>query len=216
MKLTDMRTTGGSGCPTWSPDGKNIAFDSAKSGNWDVYVVSAEVGLVRRITTDPAEEGSPSWSRDGRWIYFGSNRSGSYQVWKVPSERGQAIQITKDGGYYAQESADGQFVYYLTRYRSQKKGLWRVPVSGGLETLVSDREFSRVQWDLTGRGVYSVVDNAISFLDFATRRVRSLAPGSNDLGYQFGSGLGVSPDGKWLLYSAGIYNDDIMLIDNFR
>jgi Tol biopolymer transport system component len=215
MRLTDMRTAG-SGCPTWSPDGKNIAFDSAKSGNWDVYVVSAEVGLVRRITTDPAEEGSPSWSRDGRWIYFGSNRSGSYQVWKVPSEGGQAIQITKDGGYYAQESADGQFVYYLTRYRSQKKGLWRVPVSGGLETLVSDREFSRVQWNLTDRGVYSIFDNSISFLDFATRRVRSLAPGSNDLGYQFGSGLGVSPDGKWLLYSAGIYNDDIMMIDNFR
>ena len=112
MKLTDMKA-GDSGCPTWSPDGKSIAFDSSKSGDFDIYVVSAEAGPVRRITTDPAEEGSPSWSRDGRWIYFGSNRSGSYQVWKVPSEGGQAIQITKDGGYYAQESADGQFVYYL-------------------------------------------------------------------------------------------------------
>ena len=30
------------------------------------------------------------------------------------------------------------------------------------------------------------------------------------------SGLGVSPDGKWLVYSAGIYTDDIMMIDNFR
>ncbi len=29
-------------------------------------------------------------------------------------------------------------------------------------------------------------------------------------------GLSVSPDGKWLLYSGGIFTSDIMMIDNFR
>ena len=97
MKLTDMKA-GSAGSPNWSPDGKWIAFDSTKSGNNDIYVVSAEGGPVRRITTDPTEEAVPRFSRDGRWIYFGSNRSGSWQIWKMPSEGGKAIQITRDGG----------------------------------------------------------------------------------------------------------------------
>ena len=124
----------------------------------------------------------------------------------------QAIHITKDGGYVAQESVDGRFVYYV----GQKKGLWRVPVSGGPETLVFDREVNQDLWDLTDRGFYWVFDNTISFLDFTTGRVRSLARLSNEAGFGLGLGLGVSPDGKWLLYSAGLYNDDIMMIDNFR
>ena len=149
MKLTDMKA-GSTGSPSWSPDGKNIAFDSTKSGNSDIYVVSAEGGPVRRITTDPTEDAVPRWSRDGRWIYFGSNRSGSWQIWKMPSEGGKAIQITKDGGMAARESVDG-YVYYHD-YWTQRKGLWRVPVSGGPETLVLDRQIDahRLGFDRPG------------------------------------------------------------------
>ena len=146
MKLTDMKG-GSAGCPNWSPDGKNIAFDSTKSGNNDIYVVGAEGGLVRRITSDPTEEGVPHWSRDGRWIYFGSNRSGNWMIWKVPIEGGNATQITKEGGLSAMESADGEFVYYSDYYGRQKRGIWRVPASGGQETLVLDSKVGPGDWD---------------------------------------------------------------------
>ncbi len=155
MKRTEMKA-GSTGSPNWSPDGKNIAFDSTKSGNGDIYVVSAEGGPVRRITTDPTEEVVPRWSRDGRWIYFGSNRSGTWQIWKMPSDGGKAIQITKDGGMVARESADGQLVYYHGYYNLQKKGVWRVPVSDGQETLVLDKEIDPHNWDLTDRGIYFI------------------------------------------------------------
>ncbi len=220
MKLTDMKA-GSTGSPNWSPDGKNIAFDSTKSGSNDIYVVNGEGGPVRRITTDPSDDVVPRWSRDGRWIYFGSNRSGSWQIWKMPSDGGKAIQITKGGGLVSRESPDGQFVYYYGYYSLQRKGIWRVPVSGGPETLVLDRQIYAHNWDLTSRGIYFIDDSAkpvatVSFYDFATRRVGSLAPTHRDPGFRADEGLSVSPDCKWLLYSGKIAASHIMLIDNFR
>ena len=220
MRLTDMKA-GSTGSPNWSPDGKYIAFDSTKSGNIDIYIVSAEGGPVRRITTDPEEEAVPRWSRDGRSIYFGSNRSGSWQIWKMPSDGGKATQATKEGGLVSRESADGQFVYYYGYYENQRSGIWRVPASGGPETLVLDKKFYAHDWDLTDRGIYFIDNNAkpmatICFYDFATRRIRSLAPVHSDPGFRTNEGLSVSPDEKWLLYTGGIPTSDIMMIENFR
>ena len=219
MKLTNMEARS-TGSPNWSPDGKWIAFDSMKSGSSDIYVISAEGGPPRRFTTDAADHVVPTWSRDGRWIYFGSNRSGSWQIWKVPPDGGKAIQITSDGGMVARESPDG-YVYYYGYYNLQKKGIWRVPTSGGEETLVLDRQIHPQRWDLTDRGIYFIDDGTkpwatICFYDFAARGITSLAPVSNDPGYRVHNGLSVSPDGKWLVYTGGIYSPDIMLIDNFR
>ena len=219
MKLTDMKA-GSAGSPNWSPDGKWIAFDSTKSGNGDIYVVSSEGGLWRRITTDPTEDAIPRWSHDGRWIYFGSNRSGNWMIWKVPSEGGKPIQVTKEGGMDARESADGQFVYYHGYYNRQKKGIWRVPVAGGPETLVLDSEVYD-DWDLTEQGIYFIDENAkpvptICFYDFVGRRIKNVAPVHGDPEFALAASLSVSPDGKWLLYSGGISTSDIMMIDNFR
>jgi eukaryotic-like serine/threonine-protein kinase len=221
LKLTDMKARM-SGSPTWSPDGNWIAFDSNKSGNIDIYMVSSEGGRVRQLTSDPTDEAVPCWSRDGYWIYFGSNRSGSWQIWRMPSDGGKPIQITNDGGHAARESADGQFLYYYGFYDRQKKGIWRVPVSGGQETPVLDKEIMPLLWDLTDRGIYFIDRNArpvatICFYDFGTRHIGSLGPVHSDPRFQVNrDGFSVSPDGKWLLYSGGIFNYDIIMIDNFR
>jgi dipeptidyl aminopeptidase/acylaminoacyl peptidase len=217
IKLTDKAAAQGSPC--WSPDGKNIAFDSIKSGNLDIYLVSAEGGPAHRITTDPSEEAIPNFSRDGRWIYFGSNRNGSWQIWKMPSDGGQAIQITRIGGASARESRDG-FVYYVGYYDLQKRGIWRVPVSGGPETLVLDRQLSPA-WDLTDRGIYFIDRTTkpvatICFYDFATRLVKNLTSVNRETGFVVSSGISVSRDDNWLLYTGGISTSDIMMIDNFR
>jgi len=50
--------------PTWSPDGSSIAFVSDRSGNPQIYVMSASGGTPRRITsggynTDPAWSPNP-------------------------------------------------------------------------------------------------------------------------------------------------------------
>jgi Tol biopolymer transport system component len=54
-KLTD--TPGLDGLPTWSPDGKGIAFVSDRdSGNWEIYLMDADGTQQRRLTNTPEED----------------------------------------------------------------------------------------------------------------------------------------------------------------
>ena len=55
--------------PAWSPDGQKIAFISDRTGNGDLYLVSAEGGDPVRLTQG-APASHPSWSPDGRRIAF--------------------------------------------------------------------------------------------------------------------------------------------------
>ena len=62
--------------PTWSPDGKRIAFVSARTATWDtdliedLYVIAAEGGEPERLTDAKGSTGLPSWSPDGRAIAY--------------------------------------------------------------------------------------------------------------------------------------------------
>jgi len=65
------------GAPAWSPDGKRLAFVSARHRNSDidltndVYVVEANGGRPRRLTQTDGSCGAPSWSPDGRRVAYG-------------------------------------------------------------------------------------------------------------------------------------------------
>jgi dipeptidyl aminopeptidase/acylaminoacyl peptidase len=50
--------------PRWSPDGKRIAFLSARDGASQVYVVDAAGGAARKVTALPTEAGGVSWIDD--------------------------------------------------------------------------------------------------------------------------------------------------------
>src|SRR5438270_6984401 len=52
--------------PTWSPDGRWIAFASDRDGRSGVYVMRADGTDTRRISVSKTGDGAPSWSPDGR------------------------------------------------------------------------------------------------------------------------------------------------------
>src|SRR5919109_3126472 len=54
--------------PSFSPDGKWIAFTGQYDGNTDVFVMPAEGGTPRRLTWHPAADVALSWSRDGKKV----------------------------------------------------------------------------------------------------------------------------------------------------
>jgi Tol biopolymer transport system component len=209
------------GCPRWSPDSRWIAFDSSsKAGNQDIYVISADGGQPRLLTSGPSNNVRPSWSHDGRSIYFGSSRSGDWQIWKQPAQGGAAVQLTTaKGAREAFESLDGRFVYYA---KLDVSGIWKVPVAGGEETRVLDRGGQGI-WALTGQGICfydfsSSAGAALKFYNFATGKVTLLKEFSKDTPIDTSNSvLTVSPDGRWILYTQlDQSGSNLMLVENYR
>jgi Tol biopolymer transport system component/DNA-binding winged helix-turn-helix (wHTH) protein len=207
------------GTPRWSPDGKLIAFDSRPKGLSDIFVINADGGSPRCLTEESFDDLVPSWSRDGRWIYFGSDRGGKgdWQVWKIPVEGGKAVQVTKKGGLEGAESFDGKFVYYSKEGYDE---IWRVPASGGEETLfLHDIEWR--YWAVAEKGIYFIAredrNPFIYFMNFATRHVSRVIGLEKKLATDAARGLALSPDGHSLLCTLVEQDSsDIMLIENFR
>ena len=207
------------GTPRWSPDGKQIAFDSRAPGNADIFVMDSQSGQPRQLTSETSADVIPSWSRDGRWIYFASARTGPWEVWKMPSAGGPAAQVTRHGGYGGFESPDGKFLYY-TKYPAVP-GIWRMPKSGGEETLVVagvQPEFWGY-WAVVENGIYyldTTAKPAIAFFDFRSRQVNRLFELETRPAREV-TGLAASPDARTILYTQlDALTRDIVLVDNFQ
>ena len=64
----------------WQPDisTQDIAFQSNRTGNWDVFVMALDGGNVRQITTNEADDEYPTWDCvDAIDLFFQSNRDGN-------------------------------------------------------------------------------------------------------------------------------------------
>jgi Tol biopolymer transport system component len=68
---------GWNGDPSWSPDGKRLAYVSTKDGAYDIHVRDLESDAVRNLTRNGIWNGNPTWSPDGAWIMFDSAREGA-------------------------------------------------------------------------------------------------------------------------------------------
>jgi eukaryotic-like serine/threonine-protein kinase len=63
--------------PTWSPDGKKIAYVAATEGQaFKIYVISADGGGSEEIIPQEPVQNDPAWSADGNSIIFGESPIG--------------------------------------------------------------------------------------------------------------------------------------------
>ena len=83
--------------PSWSPDGKRIAFDADRKGDvvkFDIYVMDADGGNQQKLTNHRAWDGSPSWSPDGKRIAFWSLRDGNSEIYVMGADGGNQQNLT--------------------------------------------------------------------------------------------------------------------------
>ena len=84
--------------PRWSPDGQAIAFTSRREGYWQVYVMRADGGNLRQVTSGAWDHRYPTWSPDGRWLAFAANRQGHWDLYVAPLEGGAEMSLTSGMG----------------------------------------------------------------------------------------------------------------------
>ena len=106
--------------PSWSPDGRFVAYASDQSGNFDIWVRSIGEGNSVQVTSSPAHDWQPSWSPDGLSLVFRSEREGG-GLFVVPALGGSERKLC-GFGYRPRWSPDGsQVLFYSSAYTGAVK-----------------------------------------------------------------------------------------------
>jgi TolB protein len=80
--------------PVYSPDGKRIAFMSARDGNPEIYVINVDGTNLLRLTNHPAGDATPTWSPNGAQIAFVSDRTGTPQIYLMGADGSGVRRLT--------------------------------------------------------------------------------------------------------------------------
>ena len=103
----------------------------------DLWLVSAQGGEARRLTSHVGTESQPKFSPDGRWIAFSGDYDGNNDVYVIPAEGGEPRRLTWHPypDRVIDWEPDGKHVRFQSSRDSstpREANLWRVSVDGGL------------------------------------------------------------------------------------
>jgi len=148
------------GYPVWSHDGRSIAFASDRYGNFDVYIMSSEGGIAKRLTFDSAKDIPNEFSADDKAVYFGTRRydvstsvrfpeAGYFtKLYKVPATGGRSLMVNSAGTEFVHFNKEGdKFIFqdskgYENSYRKHHtsgitRDIWTYNLKTDVYTKVS-------------------------------------------------------------------------------
>lgn len=92
------------GHPTWSPNGKQIAFTSMVENIYQIFVVNAAGGTPKQLTFSDASHYHPIFTPDGKRIIYVSSGDNHYTIWTMNADGSNKTQLTNHIGAHFEPS----------------------------------------------------------------------------------------------------------------
>jgi Tol biopolymer transport system component len=131
-RIIDMGAIEQPYAPSWSPDGKTIAFSGNEGGKFDIFLFDVETSQVRNFTNDEVYDGAPVFSPDGKSLVFVSV-IGSAKLVRAPLDSpGQRFQLTTGSSNENDPlfSPDGKRLYF-TSDRDGRDNIYSLDLASG-------------------------------------------------------------------------------------
>jgi len=197
--------------PSWSPDGKYLAFVSFENQFPEIFVASVATTRRDKITAFKGINSAPSWSPDGKSLALVLSKDGSPDIYIMDTATKRLRQLTSHRSIDTEPvwMPDGRSIVF-TSDRSGNPQLYQVGVDGGREqrltfegkynsaaTMSPDGKYLATVHEI--RGQYRIAQ-----LEMGTRNLTILTDGSLDESPSF------SPNGKMVLYASTLGNRGVL------
>ncbi len=114
-RMVNLPVSGGTNLsPAWSPNGREFAYSSSRTGDPEIWIADSNGGMARRVTSFRGPDVSPVFNpKTGAQIAWISGRTGLPQLYVMETD-GSGVQRMTDGGYATSPSwsPNGQFLAF--------------------------------------------------------------------------------------------------------
>lgn len=90
--------------PAWVPGKFELAASLSFSGDQEIYLLTGNGKVIKRLTHSEGIDVEPTWSPDGKRMAFVSRRSGNPQIYIQDTVSGRVQRLTFEGRYNTQPS----------------------------------------------------------------------------------------------------------------
>lgn len=191
--------------PSWSPDGRKLAYVSFEGRKASIYTQGVYTGKRQKIASYRGINGAPAWSPDGTKMALTLSKDGNPDVYVLNLQNKSLLRLTKHYGIDTEPtwSPDGKYVAF-TSSRGGQPQIYKVPAFGGKVQRVTykGKYNARATYSPDGKLLAMVNRKAGSFritlMDLASGSMRTLSQGKLDESPSF------APNGDMVIYATKI------------